>query len=318
MKACCGAIPLGKPWAGLSRHEQSLLSTVLAIDEEGFQAGRSPAQRAFDTVLKSVERLHPGRVIIMSGAASDRDADEINNLVKKLYRPDDIGMGGMHVGAFMFRDIFARVDVPFAYGEVAFNPLDLTDLTATQKDWLRSRPEDFESLCDQFIDLFDFGYGLDELGSARTIPEPATTMMGLAAFQLQAAASTLLTAFDRRGAVQAALLAVELALKSGLITNGLSTEELRDPKKFGHHHAKLAEALATFEPKFDRARSLATIDRFPAFVPNRYSPDQPTRVEAGHIVMGAQYIAAEVMRQLGDRDLRVTGGMSSARVYPPL
>jgi hypothetical protein len=317
-KECHGRVSEGGVWAGLTKREHELLPTVLAVDEEGLEAGRGPAQRAFDTAMKATERLYPGRVIIMTGQGAGTETDEIHDLIGKLYRPRDIGVGGLHVGVFMFRDIFARIEVPLSFGHNGFSPLRATDLNDTQKAWIQSRPQDFEGLCDQFIDLFDFGYGLEELGHTRLISDDSQLMMQLASFQLQAAASTLLTAFDRRGAVQAALLATEMALKGGLIANGLTIDELRDSKKFGHHHHKLAAALAALEPGLDRQRVETTIAKFPAFVPNRYSSDQPTRIEAGHIVMGAQYIAAEVMRQLTDRDLRATGGAPTERVYPSL
>ncbi len=305
-------------WAGLTEREQNLLPIVLAVDEEMFAAGAEPKDRAFMTVLEAAQRANPGQPVVIAGGGVGSDTDEIHALITKLYRPTDIAVGGLHIGIFMFRDVFAKVEVPLTFGHHHFDPINATDLNATQKDWLRIRPHDLQTLNDQFIDLFDFGFGLVELGATRPIPEDSSTMMGLAGFQLQAAASTLLTAFDRRGAVQAALLAAEMALKGGLFANGFTSDQLRDGKKFGHHHGKLAAALADCQAEFDGARVAAAIAKFPAFVPNRYSPDQPSRVEAGHIVMGAQYIAAEVMRLLTDRNLRKTGGPPTERTYPVL
>jgi hypothetical protein len=316
-KHCCGSLGEAPPWTGLTERERDLLPTILAVDEAGLQAGRDPSQRSFDTMMKASEILYPGRVFIMTGQGAGNEAEEIGDLVSKLYRPEDIGVGGMHIGVFMFRDIFVRMIAPYILGRTGVDFLKLTDLTDTQKHWVASRPGDMGALTDQFIDLFDFGYGLDELGHTRAVPPDCQTMMGLSSFQLQAAASTLLTAFDRRGAVQAASLATELALKGGLIANGFTVDELKDSKKYGHHHDKLALALAAKEPAFDADRVLTTISKFPEFVPNRYSPTQPSRVEAGHIVMGAQYISAEVMRLLSARNMRLTGGMETERTYPP-
>ncbi len=54
----------------------------------------------------------------------------------------------------------------------------------------------------------------------------------------------------------------------------------------------------------------------PAYVENRYSSTQPTRIETGHIVMGAQYIAGEVMRQVTGYSIRCTHTPPQERVYP--
>jgi hypothetical protein len=54
----------------------------------------------------------------------------------------------------------------------------------------------------------------------------------------------------------------------------------------------------------------------PRYVENRYSPSQPNRVETGHIVMGAQYIAGEMMRQVTDYSIRSARIPPDERFYP--
>jgi hypothetical protein len=214
----------------------------------------------------------------------------------------------------MFRDIFARISIPFGYGVMAINPLELTDLSATQVRWLCSREADLQMFQDQFIDIFDFAGGLGDFGDYKTPHKEALDVFRLAAFQLQAAAATLSVAFDFRGAVQSALIGAELALKGGLAANGADESARR---KHGHDLQSAAEAFAKAHSAFDVGLVRAAIKRLPPYVDNRYSPTQPGRVETGHIVIGAQYIAGEVMRQVTGFSVR-SASLRSVRTYPAL
>jgi hypothetical protein len=316
LKHCCENLIQSSPaFRGITPEEAPLLPYILAADEEGFKAGETPYQRAFKNIMRTMDKIHPGMKYIIAGNHVPREVGLINSITNKLYRPDDIGVGGLHMGVIMFRDVFLKLSVPISYGAVSLNPLDMLDLSETQLDWLASRPADMSLVIDQFIDLVDFGHGMTELGQHRAIGDDCRTFLGLAHFQLQAAAATLTGAYDRRGAVQSALLAAELALKGGLAANGITTAILKD--QYGHHLKKLTETLAGFEAGLDRERILAVIDKYPQYVPNRCNVEQPMRVEVGHIAMGAQFIAADVMRQLTQRDLRKSSDKGLARTYPP-
>jgi hypothetical protein len=313
-KHCCGSLAVPTTTSrGKSITDNDLFALVIAADEEGLRAGEDPKQRAFMTIRRVMQQLRPGGYVL-AGIGAPPEIDRIQGIIHNLYRPQDISVGGVHMGAFMFRDVFARLSVPIGFGTFRLDPLEHVDLSNTQKDWLRTRPADYAMLCDQFLDIFDFGYGLMDLGHTRKVGKDCHTFMGLAHFQLQAAAATIAGAYDLRGAVQSALLATELALKGGLAANGVSADTLK--LDFGHQHSKMAAALAELEPAFDVRRVARVLGGFPAFVPNRYSADQPGRIETGHIVMGAQYAAAEVMRLLTNRDLRASGGATHPRSYP--
>jgi hypothetical protein len=131
-----------------------------------------------------------------------------------------LAVGGIHGGIFMFRDVFARIDIPMAYGKVAIEPLKLTDLSDTQIKWLCSRSADLQMFLDQFTDIFDFAGSVATFGDYKRPTKEALEVFWLAAFQLQAAAAALSAAFDFRGAVQSAILGAELALKGGLAAIG--------------------------------------------------------------------------------------------------
>jgi hypothetical protein len=223
----------------------------------------------------------------------------------------------MHLGTFMYRDTFARVSVPVAFGTVRIDPLQHIALPPLHLRRLATDPTWRVYYYDQFTDLFDFGWGLSELGHDRPANDQAKTFFGLAHFQIQAAAAIVSGAYDFRGAVQSALLGTELSLKAGLAAHGVSTTELKS-RELGHNLVVLAERLARFEARWDPVRVLGVLADFPAYVPNRYAAEQPSRTELGAILMGAQYVAAEVMRLFSSRDFRSCSTPPLERRYPPL
>ncbi len=251
-KHCCGKMSDFSPnlladWPENSR----ILELVLDADEEGFQAGEEPKTRAFKTVLRVVHRLWPDGGTILVGPEARPEVQEIHRLLDDLYRPSDIGVGSLHTGAIMFRDIFARVDIPVIYGRFAFDFIERSDLNKTQKKWLRSRSADRAMFLDQSMDLVDFAYGLEDLNQTRVTDDECRTLMNLTHFQLEAAAATVTGFCDLRGAIQSSLLGAELALKAGLAANGVNENDRR--VRFGHDAIKMAQALSGCWQKLDAA-----------------------------------------------------------------
>jgi len=290
--------------------DKELLNLVLAADEELFQEGAEPKERCLPVISKVMTKLQYS-AFILAGEHTPAIVKRITALHSSLYRPADIAVGGIHGGIFMFRDVFARVDIPIIYGSARIDPLKLTNFSENQIRWLLSRQADFQMFNDQFTDIMDFAGGLGNLANYRSPPKAALEVFWLAAFQLQAAAAALSVAYDFRGAVQSAIIGTELALKGGLAVLGLNEG---DRRKYSHDLSAAANALFAAWPDFDIERILCTISRFPPFVANRYSAIQPNRVDVGHIVMGAQFIAGEVMRQTTGYSIRQA--QPTKRVYP--
>lgn len=65
----------------------------------------------------------------------------------------------------MYRDIFARIRVPMIFGRVSFNLLDFVELTPIQLRIIHSEPDQIDTYLNQFCDVADVQYGIDELGS---------------------------------------------------------------------------------------------------------------------------------------------------------
>jgi hypothetical protein len=167
---------------------------------------------------------------------------------------------------------------------------------------------------DQLCDVADIDYGTSELNVPFAKAELVTRLIGLARLHLHAAAAILTGGYDSRGAVQSALLATELSLKAGAAAQSLSEPELK--QRFGHNLTALVDFVGGAWVAFDADRVRRVIARQPQYVPNRYAPIQPERREVGHVVMGAQYIVAEVVRQMSDRNLRSGMNQPLIRTYP--
>lgn len=294
--------------------DQELLRLVIAADDEALAEGHDPSDRAW-RVPQAVMGQIGFDSYVMAGLGTPPELEKLRAIHASLYRRSDTGVGGVHMGAFMFRDVFAKIEVPMIFGSVGIDPTTLTDLSPNQVQWLMSRPTDFAAFVDQFIDLFDFGYGLMEIGADRPVPVEARDLLGLAHFQLQAAAAVVSGAFDLRGAVQSALIGCELALKGGLAAAG-GDEKAR--RKLGHDLPGLARWLGALEPGFEARRAVPALEALPAFVENRYATAQPDRRETGRILMTGQYIAGEVMRSLSPRNLRASLSPVTVRSWPPL
>jgi len=292
--------------------DRDLMTMIVAADDEAFQEDVDPKGREIVVIRKVMAKLG-NQGFVLAGDGTPPIVEKISVMHRSLYRPTDVAMGGIHGGIFMFRDVFARIHIPLVFGTVSFDPFKHTDLSPMQLKWLGSRPGDMRAFLDQFTDIMDFAGGIGNLADYKTPPQGALEVFWLAGFQLQAAAATLSAAFDFRGAVQSALIGTELALKGGLAAIGMDEKAW---KRHGHDFTAAADSYATAMPGFDIDRARAVLKRMPAYVENRYSPTQPKRVETGHIVMGAQYVAGEVMRQVTGYTIRSAYSEAVERVYP--
>jgi hypothetical protein len=293
--------------------DDALLTLVVQIDAALFAAGQDIKQRQFNVPREVMKQLGYAS-FVLAGAGMSPTVTRIQALFSRLYNAHDLAIGG-HIGVFMFRDIFARVGVPHAYGmTVRIVPLEWVELTDIQKRILSSEPDNFDCYHDQFADLFDLEYGIGELRASYSKMELVDRFLNLARLHLHASAAIVTGGYDYRGAVQSALLASELALKALAAATGRGEKEIKD--QFGHKTNVLIAYLEGKWPTFDTARVRRVAATQPSYVPNRYAKEQPKRVEVGHTIMGAQYIAAEVTRQLSARNFRQDGGQPWARKYP--
>jgi hypothetical protein len=293
--------------------DEQLLYLVGTTDKEFFDAGMDIQKRDWEVPHAVMRKL--GYIgFVMAGVGTPKILERIRSTFSSIYRKQDVSIGG-HIGVFMYRDIFARIGVPMIFGHVSINPFEYVELTPIQLRIIQTEPDQMETYVDQFFDVADVQYGTQELKKPFETMEPVVRFIGLSRLHLHSASAVLTGGYDHRGAVQAALLATELALKAGAAAQGLSEQDIKD--KFGHRNSNTADFVGAGWPSFDLARVKRILATQPPYVLNRYSATQPDRREVGHLVMGAQYIVSEVVRLVSDRDFRSGVKPPVARRYPP-
>jgi len=285
---------------------------VVKTDADLFNQGLDIKQRDMEVSHRLMQHFGFEHYVVF-GAGKPAILERINAIFRSFYRPQDLASGG-HIGVFMCRDIFARIGIPVIFGSPKLDPFRYVELTPAQCLTIQQEPQELAIFMDQFTDVADIQYGISDLKRAFHGLELVGRFIGLSRLQLHAAAAILTGGYDFRGAVQCALLATELSLKAGAAGQGLTEPQIKT--QFGHNLKALVDALNVAWPAFDADRVRRVITQQPSYVPNRYSAEQPARRVVGHTVMGAQYIASEVVRQLSDTHVRRAFNPPFSRHYP--
>jgi hypothetical protein len=312
-KLCHGALDTALDTEALVTDEE-LIEALKSADSEGLRLGEEPPARSLLNISRALRTFgYESFVLVGRGAPPIvARAHKLNDL---LFVPKELHIGGMHLGAFLYRDMFCRLYAPVGFGQGYIDFWQMLDLSDFQKQWLAENPDDFARFTDQAADILDFGYGSQEFGHQRTIDPRGRELIWRAHLQLEATAATATSAYDFRGTIQSALLGTELSLKAGLAALGVSETELKS-KRIGHNLEAAATRLGALRPSFDTDRVVRVVKNFPDFVASRYDLPAPSRIETGHILMGAQYVASEVTRQFSDRDCRKENAGLGVRQYP--
>lgn len=282
------------------REEIDLTKLVIEVDDELIQQGLEPFQRPLSAYLIIAQRLKPGSSITLE---YDPLFKAVEHIYKELYRVTDLKMPPMHLGAFMFRDIFFPLRIPIPVGLSKNNPLDcLIDVPEIQKRWLFNDQQTYLKFLDQFIDLTDFIYGLDDLEKIGNLPTKTVEYWYLAKQQLEAAAATLVGSFNKYAVIQNCCLSTELLLKGALIDKGFDEETLR--RKYGHNFQKLVNKNAEYLPNLNREILLFVVQQLPQYVDSRYEAQSFSRLQLGNLLMNTQFIGGEILRQFSNRNCR--------------
>jgi hypothetical protein len=278
-----------------------LFKFVIEVDSELIQKQVEPFKRPHHAYLIIAEQLNPGSSSILE---HDPLFSAVNQIYGELYRPSDLWMPPMHVGAFMFRDVFFPLRIPIIYGQPMINPADfLVDVPDTQKRWLFDDQQISLTYFDQVIDLLDFVYGLDDLRKRRTLPAKTVEWWYLAKQQIEAAAATALGSFSKYAIVQNCCIATELLLKGALMAKGVDENTLKK-KEYGHNLENLANKIADQVPGLDRATMILVVQKLPNYVKSRYEAENFSRLDLGNFLMNTQFISGEVLRQFSKRNFR--------------
>lgn len=224
--------------------------------------------------------------------------DPLMAIYHALYPAGDFSMPAMLKGGVALRDQMYPVRVAVAYGTVSVNPIDCVEIPREELELIfKHYPEQGWRAFYGVADLWDFAYGVSDL-SHRTGDAPQ--LFANARSSLAATARILAGDIDIDAAVQTICLTAELALKGALAARGWPEPQYR---KLSHHLDKLAEALIgeVSTPHDDRLRG--AVAHFPDYVGTRYASHGMNRTELMVLAMRAQFVAAEALRRVSDRDL---------------
>jgi len=131
--------------------DPQLLRIVAQADAELFNAGMDVKQRHWEVPRLLMQRFgYTGYV--MNGIGKPGILKRIETAFASIYRRHDLAMGG-HIGAYMYRDIFARFAVPLVFGTVVLDPFDFVELTPIQKQLVQSDEAEWQKFVDQFSDV---------------------------------------------------------------------------------------------------------------------------------------------------------------------
>jgi len=283
--------------------EIDLRKLVIEVDDELIKEGIEPFKRhiaAYFRILDKLE-LNNGRPLF----GHDPLCDDIHQIYRQLYRQSDLCMP-MYLGAFMFRDVFFPLRIPIIYGSPAINPVDLLDAPDIPKQWLFDNHQTGLAFFDQFIDLMDFAYGLDDLEKIGNLPKETVEYWYLAKQQLEAAAATLLLgSFSNYAIIQNCCISTELLLKGALMAKGILKNDLASVRKgYGHNLVNLINSLANLLPSLDKETLLFIVQNFPDYVQSRYDTREFSRIDLGTLLMSTQFVSGEVLRQFSTRNCR--------------
>ncbi len=275
---------------------------VIEVDDELIQEGAEPFQRPLIAYMRIAERLQPGSSSILQ---SDPLSNAVNHIYSELYRPLDLHMPPMHVGAFMFRDVFFPLRIPVIFGSPVIKPVDfLIDVPEIQRRWLFNDQRSGLAFFDQVIDLVDFVYGLDGLKRGQ-LPDKTMEWWYLAKQQLEAAAATVLGSFNKYAVIQNCCISTELLLKGALMAKGVNEKTLASKKQgYGHNLESLVDKTAQQLPNLDRETVLLVVKQLPDYVESRYEAKDFSRLDLGSFLMNTQFIGGEILRQFSDRNFR--------------
>ena len=298
----------------LSDHELS--KRILELDDELIEKGHSSWQRRLIVELKLSEEL--GVSYIIGKDYSPPHLELIDKHFTTYYRKDDLILPPMHVGAFLFRDIFFPIRIPLVYGAAPINPASfLCQATSSQLELIFGNEESCMTFYDQFIDLFDFSYGLEDLNCENHVNAKALEFWRLSKWQLEAAAAICLGSFAKEAIIQNCCVAVELLLKGVILQEKIANvDELQSKLRYRHNLPSMADIVGNELDDIDSNLLKSVIEKMPHYVKSRYDVQGKSRSELGHLLMHAQFLSGEVLRCYSDRNQRINWPIIQDRVYP--
>lgn len=220
------------------------------------------------------------------------------DIYRKLYPTGDFNMPNLFEGGVAIRDRMYKVKVYVGFGTNRIEPLKSIEISPRELEVVfKHYPDDGWRALYGVADVWDFAYGIDDLSRNQG---PEALLLSNARSSVASTARTLIGDLDIDSAVQTACLSAELAMKGALASLGWTEKQYRN---LGHDLVKAAEALSKAAPRPSDAMLLGACAQFPDYVKTRYADHGLSRKELMSLAMRAQYVAAEAVRRITDRDL---------------
>ena len=298
--------------------DDELFALIQSLDNELIVQGAEPWQRELTIESRLSEKLRVS-YIIGDDVHQPRHVRLLRRYFEQHYRKEDLFMPPLHVGSFLFRDLFFPVRIPIIFGSPVLDLRTfLCEATDSQRELIFGERTSLMTFCDQVFDLLDFVYGLDDAGKEGKLQERTIELWNLAKQQLEAASATTLGSFTKYAIVQNCCVSVELLLKGVLIQEGISEGILSNSKKgYGHDLTSMAEEVCHVSSGMDSSLVLDVVSYMPDYIHTRYNDIGLTRVQLGHLLMNSQFLAGEILRCYSGRCFRL-GAHSQTRVYPSI
>lgn len=216
---------------------------------------------------------------------------------KKLYPSGDFYMPSMFVGSVGLRDQGYLVRINLAYGKAVIEPLKCIEIPPEELNiiWNQNPSQVWRAMY-SVADMWDFSYAVDDLSGQS---QDANQLWSNARSSLSSTARILTGGHDLASSVQTSFLSAELAMKGMLAFCGWSEKKRR---KLNHGLIGLAEAVISCRSASNDDRLLSACGAFPDYIRTRYEEHGLTTVQLIELGMRSQFVAAEVLRRVSDRN----------------
>lgn len=214
-------------------------------------------------------------------------------------------IGSLFTGVFYFDGHFWRVAIPVAYGTVQMNAVDsLIDIPGSIRKWLMESQKNLFEYCALWVDVMDYGYGMNDLRNGGGVSGFAAQLATSADRELRATVQ-LLTESARQPnpkAMETARMATEMFLKAYLAAHAGLTESDAQ-KRLSHDLAKAAERCQLVVNQGEFGAIARAVVLFPA-MGDRYEGKTYSNETLWQAYCTAQLSGTTFVRSMTDRDSR--------------
>lgn len=222
----------------------------------------------------------------------------IENFYKKFYKSKNFSFPPILKGGVLIRGCIYLANVYLSYGSFSIDPLKCIEISSAELNLIYKQDKMLVgSAIYSVLDLWDFAYGIDDL---KERSKAADQLWHNAKSSIHSTASLLSDSCNINAALQSICLSVELSLKGCLAFLDIPECRLR---KLGHDNVKLVDELISLRPSSSDNLLRNMASTFPDYVKTRYQAHELSRIQLMKLFVKSQFIAAEALRRVSERNL---------------